>query len=55
MYPDFNGRFRHKHLGTVKIGTMGPDDLKTLLILRFMIGDFMTLTILPPRDDQREQ
>jgi len=29
---------------------MGIDDLKSLQLLRYMIGDFISLTLLPARD-----
>lgn len=45
VYPENSGHYRRKNLGTVKVGTKGPDDLKTLYQLRFMIGDYMCLAI----------
>jgi histone deacetylase complex subunit SAP18 len=30
IYPDFEGNPRRKNLGTVKVGSKGPDDMKTL-------------------------
>lgn len=50
LYPDFKGNFRRKHLGSVRVGAKGPDDLKTLQHLRFMIGDFMCLAIVQPKE-----
>jgi hypothetical protein len=45
VYPENSGHYRRKNLGTVKVGTKGPDDLKTLYQLRFVIGDYMCLAI----------
>ena len=30
IYPDFEGNPRRKNLGTVKVGSKSPDDMKTL-------------------------
>ena len=48
VHPDFKGNYVRKHLGSVKVGSKGPDDLKSLQSLRFMIGDYMTLAIHEP-------
>ena len=55
LYPDFNGSLRRKHLGSVYVGSKGPDDLKTLNQLRFMIGDFLCLIIQEPKPQQMQE
>lgn len=46
FYPDYSGGFRRKFLGSVKVGTMGSDDLKTLQSLRYQVGDYISLAII---------
>ena len=35
VHPDYSGSYRRKFLGTVKVGNMSSDDLKTLQSLRY--------------------
>lgn len=49
IYPDFNGRFRRKEVGQVTVGQRGPDDMKNLQQLRFVIGDYVDMAIYTNR------
>lgn len=43
-------RYRTRDIGSVKIDTKGPDDLKTLVLCRFTIGDFLDLCVKLPKN-----
>lgn len=45
IYPDFNGKYRRKDVGSVFAGQRNTDYQKTLQELRFVIGDYVDLTI----------
>jgi Sin3 associated polypeptide p18 (SAP18) len=55
VYQDYNGNYRRKHLGSVKVGHMGGDDLKNLNTLRYKIGDFLSVAIIEPKEDDAKE
>nr|CAG4645925.1 EOG090X0HU3 [Lynceus sp. MCZ IZ 141354] len=51
VFPDFRSTsYRINHWGTTTSGEKGPDDSKSLQQLRFSIGDYVSVAILPPRN-----
>ena len=52
IYPDNNGKYRRKEVGQVIVGQRGPDDLKSLNSLRFVIGDYIDLAIYQKKEKE---
>ncbi len=46
VYPDFNGKYRRKDVGSVFQGQRNPEYMMTLQQLRFVIGDYIDLAII---------
>eukprot|EP00092_Neocalanus_flemingeri_P008597 GFUD01009263.1.p1 GENE.GFUD01009263.1~~GFUD01009263.1.p1 ORF type:complete len:139 (+),score=40.31 GFUD01009263.1:391-807(+) len=50
VYPDLrqSPRCQSRDIGTTVAGQRGPDDQKTLSDCKFVIGDFLDISITPP-------